>query len=88
MLCDGIEDALRGQPSLLPEDPKLRSVIDDIARRLRDQGYDIEAGRDDRTPVMVDEIHHPEVRTVGGERVGLRALGTAGLHGTAPNPGA
>ena len=28
----------------------------------------------DRTPVIVDEVHHPEIRSVGGERVGLRAL--------------
>ena len=73
-LTDRVAAILRGQPLLPLEREAVRTSAEDIARRLKEKGYDIDAPLDDRDLVITDELRHESIRTVGGERVGLQAL--------------
>ena len=78
-LCRHVERALRGQSVMRLEDEHLIDAADAIARRLREKGYDINAKRDERDAVIADLVSHLDVRTVGGERIGLQALEQLGF---------
>ena len=69
-----ILDDLRGSARLPLEDPTLLQASKDIIRKLNNKGYDVHAPRDDRDPVIANEMHHTDTRTVGGERIVLNAL--------------
>ena len=74
-----VELALHGQRALPLEDEKIERAVDEIVRRLREKDYDVDAGRDDRDAIITDAVHHPDSRTVGGERVCLQALEQLGF---------
>ena len=74
-----IEDQLRGYARLPMEDDALIQACQDIVQRLRDKGYDIHDPRDDRDAILTYEIDHVDTRTVGGERVALKALRLLGF---------
>ena len=78
-VTSSVIDALRGQQRVLLEDYKIRTVVEDIVRRLRAKDYDVDAGRDDRDHIITDEVHHRDARTVGGERICLQALQQVGF---------
>ena len=61
------------------EDERIARAIDDIVRRLHEKDYDVNAGIDDRDAILADQVHHPDSRTVGGERVCLQALEQLGF---------
>ncbi len=68
-----IEDDLRGIPRLLLEDKALEITCKEMVKQLKAKGYDIQDPRDDRDAIMTHEIEHIDSRTVGGERVALKA---------------
>ncbi len=70
---------MRGQQMLPPEDEKLVRTTAEIVRRLREKGYDVDAGRHERDAIITDAVHHTDARTVGGERVCLQALKQLGF---------
>ena len=74
---------MHGEPLLPLESEDVRTSAEDIAWCLKAKGYDIHAPLDDRDLVINDEMRHMAVRSVGGERVGLQALGASGLYGSA-----
>ena len=74
-----VMEGLRGYETLPLEDEALRTASQTIIQRLKGKGYDIHDPRDDRDAILTDEIHHTDTRTVGGERVALRALHLLGF---------
>ena len=74
-----IEDQLRGYARLPVDDDALIQASHNIVQRLRDKGYDIHDPRDDRDAILTYEIDHTDTRTVGGERVALKALRLLGF---------
>ncbi len=78
-LMQFVMDELRGYARLPMEDEALLQTGQDILRRLKNKGYNIHAPRDDRDAILTHEIHHTDTRTIGGERVALRALRTLGF---------
>ncbi|MDE2645934.1 MAG: IS1634 family transposase [Bacteroidota bacterium] len=79
ILTQMVEDQLRGIPPLPFEDEALQTASQRIVERLHETGYDIHAPRDDRDVILTDEITHEATRTVGGERVALKALQLLGF---------
>ena len=67
-------DGLHGHARLPFEDEVLRQASQDIMERLKRKGYDVHDSRDDRDAILTNEIHHTDTRTIGGERVALKAL--------------
>jgi len=78
-LVNHIQDSLRGQTNLPFENEKIQKISQDLVRKLRKKGYQVEDPRDDRDPIITDQIHHTGTRTVGGERVALKALELLGF---------
>jgi len=74
-----VMEGLRGYETLPLEDEALRTASQTIIQRLKGKGYDIHDPRDDRDAILTGEIHHTDTRTVGGERVALRALHLLGF---------
>ena len=79
VLTDRVRALLRGQPPLPVDSIHIQKAAEDIARRLQASGYDPNVQLDDRDAVIIDDVHHEDVRTVGGERVGLKALEQLGF---------
>ena len=79
-LTQMIEEDLRGYPRLPFEDKRLERTAREIVLKLKAQGYDIHDPRDDRDAMITHEIEHTDTRTVGGERVALKALGLLGFE--------
>ncbi len=79
-LTQMIEDDLRGIPRLLLEDKALEFTCKEMVKQLKAKGYDIHDPRDDRDAIMTHEIEHIDSRTVGGERVALKALSLLGFE--------
>ncbi len=78
-MTNRVAATMRGQQMLPLEDEKLVRTAAEIVRRLREKGYDVDAGRDDRDAIITDAVHHTDARTVGGERVCLQALKQLGF---------
>jgi len=74
-----IMDDLLGLPQLPFEEDALKQASQDIAQRLKASGYVIHDPRDDRDAILTNEIEHTDTRTVGGERVALKALQLLGF---------
>ncbi len=79
-LTQMIEEDLRGYPLLPIEDKILEHTAKEIVFKLEAQGYDIHDPRDDRDAIITHEIEHTDTRTVGGERVALKALHLVGFE--------
>ena len=79
-LTQMIEEDLRGYPRLPFEDKRLERTAREIVLKLKAQGYDIHDPRDDRDAMITHEIEHTDTRTVGGERVALKALDLLGFE--------
>ena len=75
-----IQDDLRGYPRLPMEDPVLERTGKELIEKLKAQGFDIHDPRDDRDVIITHEIEHTDSRTVGGERVALKALSLLGFE--------
>ncbi len=75
-----IEDDLRGVPRLPMEDQVIERTGKDLVEKLKAQGFDIHDPRDDRDTIITHEIEHIDSRTVGGERVALKALSLLGFE--------
>ena len=78
-LTKRVTAALRNQTVMPTEDTNMTQTVNDIVRRLRAKDYDVEAGRDDRDAIIIDQVDHLASRTVGGERVCLQALEQLGF---------
>ncbi len=74
-----IDEGLRGQSRLAFESEGLRHASETIVEKLLEKGYNVDDPRDDRDAVIIDEVHHTDTRTVGGERVALKALQLLGF---------
>ena len=71
---------LKGQTCSPFQDEKpAQSVVEDIVNRLQHKGYDIYAEPDDRDAIITRKLHHTGARTVGGERLALKALELLGM---------
>lgn len=85
VLIARIKDAFRGQGQLTLEDESesVRKAAREIVRRLRAKGYQADVVTDQYAGMHVDDIVFPvhAVRSVGGERVALRALETLQVEG-------
>ena len=46
-----------------------------MVKQPKDKGYNIQDPRDDRDVFMIHETEHTDTRTVGGERVAMKAYG-------------
>ena len=79
MLRQFVCDGLHGHARLPFEDEALHQASQDIMERLKRKGYDVHDPRDDRDAMLINEIHHPDTRTIGGERVALKALHLLGF---------
>ncbi len=75
-----IEDDLRGVPRLPMEDQVIERTGKELVEKLKAQGFDIHDPRDDRDTIITHEIEHIDSRTVGGERVALKALSLLGFE--------
>ena len=84
------EALLHGRPPLLEAAPDVQAAAEDIVAKLRARGFRAEAMREEaRKPevatVDLDTLEHENPRTVGCERMCLKALGDLGfadiLHG-------
>ena len=75
-----IQNDLRGDPCLPMEDPVLERTGKELIEKLKAQGFDIHDPRDDRDVIITHEIEHTDSRTVGGERVALKALSLLGFE--------
>ena len=84
------EALLNGRPPLLEAAPDVRAATEDIVAKLRARGFRVEAMQEEaRKPdiatVDLDTLEHETPRTVGCERLCLKALGDLGfaeiLHG-------
>jgi len=74
-----VEDDLRGAPRLPFGEQTMEDACKDIVQRLKAKNYDIHAPQDDRDFIITHEIEHTDSRTVGGERVALKALQLLGF---------
>ncbi len=74
-----IDEGLRGQSRLAFESEGLRHTSETIVEKLLEKGYNVDDPRDDRDAVIIDEVHHTDTRTVGGECVALKALQLLGF---------
>ncbi len=72
-------DGLHGHTRLPLEDEALRQMSQQIMEKLKRKGYYVHDPRDDRDAILTNEIHHTDTRTVGGERVALKALRLLGF---------
>ena len=52
VLTNRVAATLRGQQMLPLEDEQLVRIAAEIVRRLREKGYDVDAGRDDRDAII------------------------------------
>ncbi len=63
------------------DDEHFQNTVDDIVKRLLDNGFDINAKHlDGRDTILTDKVHNPEAKTVGGERLALQALKLLGME--------
>ncbi|MCY4170726.1 MAG: IS1634 family transposase [Bacteroidetes bacterium] len=79
-LMQMIQNDLRGDPCLPMEDPVLERTGKELIEKLKAQRFDIHDPRDDRDVIITHEIEHTDSRTVGGERVALKALSLLGFE--------
>ena len=74
-LTGHVEARLKGEKCLpFQEDEAFHNAVDDIVKRLHEAGYDIHKKANQRHLINLDEITHPNSRTVAGERLVLQAL--------------
>ncbi len=82
-LAKQVTARLKGQArlSVQEEDEHLKNAVDDIVKRLLDQGFDINAKHPDgRDTILTDKVYNPDAKTVGGERLALQALELLGME--------
>jgi len=68
---------LKGQPAIVFEkkDPDFQNAVDDTARRLLDQGFNIHAKPPvESVKIFPDQVEHVNSRTVAGERLAMEAI--------------
>ena len=58
VLTNRVAATMRGQQMLPLEDEKPVRTAAEIVRRLREKGYDVDAGRDDYDAIITDAVHH------------------------------
>ena len=78
------EAQLHGRPPLLQAAPDVQAAAEDIVAKLRARGFRAEAmreeaGKPDIATVDLDTLEHENPRTVGCERLCLKALGDLGF---------
>ncbi|MCY4223825.1 MAG: transposase, partial [Bacteroidetes bacterium] len=70
---------LKGTASLESYEEGFRRKVIDTADQLEADGYDVHAKPNQRHWIIPEQMSHPDSRTVGGERVGLKALQLMGF---------
>ena len=68
---------LKGQPAIVFEkkDPDFQNAVDDIAKRLLDQGFNIHAKPPvESVKIFPDQVEQINSRTVAGERLAMEAI--------------
>ena len=85
------EALLHGRPPLLQAVPDVQAAAEDIVAKLRARGFRAEAMQEEaRKPeiatVDLDTLEHENPRTVGCERLCLKALDDLGFRRNPPRP--
>ena len=78
-LTDEVEFRLHHPENRVFEKHDYEYEIQDIIKRLNQSGYDINAPRDDRLSIIPKRMRMSDCRSVGGERLAIKALKMLGF---------
>ena len=74
-----VKSYLKGTSSLEAYEEGFRQTVIATADQLEADGYDVHAKPNQHHWIIPEQMSHPDSRTVGGERVGLKALQLMGF---------